>query len=88
MHDYSDYTILSELRQNRGGSINYLYEKYFPLARSFVLKNSGTYEDAEDVFQDGLIALFKKVLIEPFATELQFEDLLFLHLQEYLDAAP
>jgi RNA polymerase sigma factor (sigma-70 family) len=65
MHDYSDNKILSELKQSHKDCINYLYEKYFPLARSFVLKNSGTHEDAEDVFQDGLIALFKKIQTEP-----------------------
>ena len=65
MRDYSDNTILSELKQSDRDSIKYLYEKYFPLARSIVLKNSGTQEDAEDVFQDGLVALFQKIQNEP-----------------------
>ncbi len=65
MRDYSDDTILTELKKKDEGSIKYLYEEYFPLARSIVLKNSGTYEDAEDVFQDGLIVLFEKIQIGP-----------------------
>jgi len=42
-----------------------MYKKYFPLTRSFVLKNSGTHEDAKDVFQEGLLALFNKIRNEP-----------------------
>jgi len=36
-------------------------EKYFPVVKKYVLANSGTKEDAEDVFQDALIILFTKV---------------------------
>jgi RNA polymerase sigma factor (sigma-70 family) len=67
MHNYSDDKILSELKKKRGHGINYLYEEFFSLARSIVLKNSGTYEDAEDLFHDGLFVLLEKVQKEPFS---------------------
>lgn len=34
---------------------------YFPVVKKYVIKNSGNREDAEDVFQDALMILFKKV---------------------------
>lgn len=38
-----------------------LYQNYYPLIKAFVLKNNGTEEDALDVFQDGVIALYNSL---------------------------
>ena len=57
---FSDEAILNGLREKRSDCIRFLYREYFPLAKSFVMKNSGSYEDAEDVFQDGMVVLYKK----------------------------
>ncbi len=62
---FSDESILSGLKEKRADSILYLYREYFPLAKSIVEKNSGSYEDAEDVFQDGIIILYQKILSGP-----------------------
>ena len=62
---FSDESILSGLKEKRAESIRYLYREYFPLAKSIVEKNSGSYEDAEDVFQDGIIVLYQKILSGP-----------------------
>ena len=62
---FSDESILSGLKEKRGDTIRFLYREYFPLAKSIVEKNSGSYEDAEDVFQDGIIVLYQKILSGP-----------------------
>jgi RNA polymerase sigma factor (sigma-70 family) len=62
---FSDDAILQGLKEKRADCIRHLYREYFPLARSIVEKNSGTYEDAEDVFQDGIIVLYQKILSGP-----------------------
>jgi len=61
MIDFSDNAILNGLKACHSGSVKYIYKNYFPLARSFVLKNSGIQQDAEDVFQDGIIILYEKI---------------------------
>jgi RNA polymerase sigma factor (sigma-70 family) len=61
----SDDAILQGLKEKKAESIRFLYREYFPLAKSIVEKNSGTYEDAEDVFQDSIIALFQKISAGP-----------------------
>jgi len=43
-----------------------LYREYFPVIRSFVQKNSGSEEDAADLFQDALIVFYHKVRDEQF----------------------
>jgi RNA polymerase sigma factor (sigma-70 family) len=57
---YTDEILLEGLREQKMDCIKYLYRNYFPLVKSIVVKNSGSYEDAEDVFQDGLITLYHK----------------------------
>jgi RNA polymerase sigma factor (sigma-70 family) len=65
MNYFSDEALLKGLKEKRTESIRYLYREYFQLARSIVEKNSGSYEDAEDVFQDGIIVLYEKILSGP-----------------------
>ena len=40
--------------------IKYVYKVYFPVIRNFIVRNSGTLNDVEDVFQDTLIVLFDR----------------------------
>ncbi|MFH0761700.1 MAG: sigma-70 family RNA polymerase sigma factor [Bacteroidota bacterium] len=46
----SDYNVLQ-----------YVYRKYFPIVRFFVIKNSGTDEDAKDIFQEALILIYTRL---------------------------
>ncbi len=59
---FSDEALLKGLRNKRTDCIRQLYREFFPLAQSIVERNSGNYEDAEDIFQDGLIILYEKIL--------------------------
>ncbi|MFH1160416.1 MAG: sigma-70 family RNA polymerase sigma factor [bacterium] len=55
---YSDAKIIEGIRKKKSGCLNFVYKDYFPLILAFVEKNSGTLQDAQDVFQDGLMALY------------------------------
>lgn len=57
---YSDEYLLKGLREHKTDCIKFMYKDYFPLVKSIVTKNSGSYQDVEDVFQDGLIVLYQK----------------------------
>ncbi|MBW6492075.1 MAG: sigma-70 family RNA polymerase sigma factor [Lentimicrobium sp.] len=61
MIHYSDEAIVEGLRLRSDFIIKYMYQELFPMIRYLVVKNSGNDEDAEDVFQDGLIVVFKKI---------------------------
>jgi len=62
---FSDEALLNGLKEKRTDCIRHLYREYFPLAKSIVEKNSGSYQDAEDVFQDGIIILYQKIRSGP-----------------------
>lgn len=58
---HSDSKIVEGIIKGDTNSINYLYESYFDTVKSHILKNSGTEDDAYDVFQDTLMAVYKKI---------------------------
>lgn len=43
-------------------SLENLYKKLFPSIEKYVLNNSGSTQDAKDIFQESLITAYKKVL--------------------------
>lgn len=49
------------IRNNNSKVINEIYEQYSKAIMYYVTSNSGTSEDARDVFQEGMIVLFRKV---------------------------
>lgn len=61
---YSDAEILSGLKGNNTQVIRHLYKEMFQGIRIFILNNSGSESDAEDIFQDTLVILFRKVTKE------------------------
>jgi RNA polymerase sigma factor (sigma-70 family) len=58
---HSDKKLIEGIRRGDDSTLNYLYNNYFDLIRNYIVKNSGTEDDAYDIFQDAMVALFKKV---------------------------
>lgn len=61
MIHYSDGAIVEGLRLRSDLIIRYIYQELFPMIKYLVMSNSGSEEDAEDIFQDGLVIVFKKI---------------------------
>ncbi len=59
----SDEAILEGVRLRSDYVINYIYRDFFPLIKFLVTKNGGTSEDAEDVFQDGIIIIYNMIIV-------------------------
>lgn len=58
---HSDKKLIEGLRKGDDKSVNYLYDTFFDTIKSYVLKNTGTEDDAYDVFQDAMMVIFKKI---------------------------
>jgi RNA polymerase sigma factor (sigma-70 family) len=61
MIHYSDEAILEGLRLRSDYIINFTYKEFFPLIKYLVTGNGGAVEDAEDIFQDGIVTLYNKI---------------------------
>ena len=57
--ELSQYELLTGIKNRDREVLHYLYDHYYAMIRNFVLKNSGTNDDARDLFQEGLIVLFE-----------------------------
>lgn len=61
MKKYSDEEILTGLRKRDNHVIQYIYKADFGRISQMVIKNSGSEDDAEDIFQESLIIIFKRL---------------------------
>lgn len=61
----SDEQLLELLLSEKKGPVNeglrHIYQEYFPLIRSLVTSNSGSAENAADVFQEAIIVLMRQL---------------------------
>ena len=55
-----DIEILDKIRDGDERALDYLYQKHFKMMTNLVLKNSGTEEEAKDVYQEALLAFWQK----------------------------
>jgi len=56
-----DKEVLASIFKGDAETLNQLYRDSFPAIRQLVLRNSGLIEDAEDVFQEALVVLYRKI---------------------------
>ncbi|RLD43936.1 MAG: hypothetical protein DRI89_03845 [Bacteroidetes bacterium] len=53
--------ILKGIIENDHEVMEYIYEKYFESIKGFVVRHGGTRDDAWDIFQDGIIAIYEQL---------------------------
>ncbi len=65
MKKFSDEDIIRGLRKRDNEVIQFIYGENFKGVSNLIINNSGSDDDAEDVFQESLIVLFKRLRDEP-----------------------
>ena len=61
--------ILSENEAKRNKALKILYKRFYPMVLRFVRQKNGTVNDAEDIFQDAMIVLYKNIRLGQFKGE-------------------
>jgi RNA polymerase sigma factor (sigma-70 family) len=74
---YTDDAIIDGLRKRDNGIIRYIYKEYYPTIKFLITTNSGTETDAEDVFQDALVVLYRKIAKENLILTSSFKTFLY-----------
>jgi RNA polymerase sigma factor (sigma-70 family) len=70
--DYTTEAILDGIGTSNNDVLNYVYSKFFPDTCRFVENNSGTNEDARDLFQEAIIVIFRKMKKAPIVLTCNF----------------
>jgi len=73
MIHFSDEAIIEGLRLRSDYIINFIYKEFFPIIKFLVTENGGTAEDAEDIFQDGIIIIYNKISLNQFILTSSFK---------------
>jgi RNA polymerase sigma factor (sigma-70 family) len=74
---YSDEAIIDGLKKRDSLIIRYVYKEYYPTIKFLITTNSGTETDAEDVFQDALVVLYRKISRENLVLTSSFKTFLY-----------
>ncbi|MFN3403833.1 MAG: RNA polymerase sigma factor [Cytophagaceae bacterium] len=73
-----DIRILEAVKNNDDRKIlKDLYRYFLPGIKSYILNNKGTIQEAEDIFQDGLIILLKNIKLNKFDTNYTIQSYFF-----------
>ena len=56
-----DSEVLARIHRGDEAALDFLYKKYYRMMTKLVITNSGTEEEAKDIFQDALIVFWRKV---------------------------
>ncbi len=74
---YSNEALIAGIKQKDRMILEYIYRQYFPMIIEFVGKNSGTKEDAKDIFHDGLTTIYEKSVKEDISLQSSFKTYLY-----------
>lgn len=77
--DYPDIVVIETLRSqsNFNGVVRYLYKKNYKSVKVYIIQNSGSAEDAEDVFQEVIVTFIELVKLGKFRGESSISTFLF-----------
>lgn len=78
MTAHEDFRLIQALLDNDSKGINEIYERYADRIERFVCSNSGTPDDARDVFQDALVAITRRARKTDFVLTCPMEAYLYL----------
>ena len=71
--DSNEQALLKGLALNDSKAIETIYKDNFSMVQAFILQNNGSYDDARDIFQEAMIALYEKAQSESFVLTCQIK---------------
>lgn len=61
MQEYTTQEILKGISENNHNVVQYIYDRYFKDIIRFIEKFGGSYDDATDIFQEGIIVIYEQM---------------------------
>lgn len=73
----NEQLLLRGLAENDTKAIETIYKDNFKMVQAFIINNSGSYDDARDIFQEAMITLYEKAKSESFVLTSQIKTYLY-----------
>ncbi|MBC7586774.1 MAG: sigma-70 family RNA polymerase sigma factor [Chitinophagaceae bacterium] len=64
--EFNEQALLKGLALNESKAIETMYKDNFNMVQAFIINNNGSYDEARDIFQEAMIALYEKAQSESF----------------------
>lgn len=77
MQEYTTHEISVGIKERDSVVLDFIYEKYFYQISAFIKKNSGSDEDAQDVYQDAILVIYQKLAKENLIIDSSFNTYLY-----------
>lgn len=75
--EINEQILLKGLVNHDTKAVETIYKDNFTMVQSFILNNNGSYDDARDIFQEAMIALYEKAKSESFVLTCQIKTYLY-----------
>lgn len=76
MH-YDSELIVDNFKKQDNDTLDFIYKKFYPSVRNLVVLNSGSDEDAEDIFQESIVVVYRKLKYEDLTLTCSFKTYLY-----------
>ncbi len=77
MASYTSEELFEGVARHDSDVLQYLYLEYFKNLKSYVSQNKGSLEDARDLFQETVVAIFQRISQESFTVDCSFSTYFF-----------
>lgn len=77
MNNYSGIDLLNGIRRNDTIVLQYIYKNFYSNINFFIKKNSGDDDDANDIFQEAIIIIYRKLKADELVLDCSFETYLY-----------
>jgi RNA polymerase sigma factor, sigma-70 family len=77
MNNYSGIDLLNGIRRNDTIVLQFIYKNFYSNINFFIKKNSGDDDDANDIFQEAIIIIYRKLKANELVLDCSFETYLY-----------
>lgn len=60
-NSYDNEALIAKIKSGDEAVMEYVYREYYPMVAHFVRNNNGNGSDAEDLYQEGLVIVFRRI---------------------------
>lgn len=74
---YLDEDFVAEIRNDNEKALDTLYKMHYPMVVHFIVNNSGTEQEAKDIYQEAIIVLYEKIKEDRFELQCKIKTYLY-----------